>query len=104
MPSAVLAGIAWCFDIRRHKWCLGPVVMNHIFLFFLKVESLSADSLVTLLECKLPNSNSYPIETWKAFFAKVAGVLDEALVRYSDKVDVVLQSYPTPLHHLRAWL
>ena len=77
------------------KVMLGPVVNNHTFLVFPKLESLSVDGLVKLLECKLPNSNSYPKEIWKAFFAKVAGILDEALVQYSGKVGVVLQSYPT---------
>lgn len=48
------------------------------------------DSLVSLLECKVPDSGSYSKEIWKAFFDKVSDNLDEALVRYSSKVDAVL--------------
>ncbi|XP_041922156.1 uncharacterized protein LOC121685615 [Alosa sapidissima] len=65
------------------------------------LESLSADGLATLLECKLPNSNSYPKETWKAFFVKVAGILDEALVQYSGKVQNLTLSVPTVLEVIR---
>ncbi|XP_076142601.1 uncharacterized protein LOC143124782 [Alosa pseudoharengus] len=65
------------------------------------LESLSADGLATLLECKLPNSNSYPKETWKAFFVKVAGILDEALLQYSGKVQNLTLSVPTVLEVIR---
>lgn len=74
---------------------IGPVVVNHIFLILLQLEDLSVDGLVTLLECKLPDSASYTKVLWKAFFVKVAGILDEALVRFSSTVGVPLQFYPS---------
>lgn len=53
---------------------------------FKAASSLSSDDLVTLLSCEAPNSTTSSAETWKLFFQKVAGVLEEALSAYSNKV------------------
>jgi len=47
--------------------------------------SLSSDDVFTLLTCKAPSGTSVSTETWKLFFQKVAGVLEEALSKFSNK-------------------
>ncbi|KAG1925718.1 mesothelin isoform 1 preproprotein [Pimephales promelas] len=44
--------------------------------------SLSSDDIFTLLTCKVPSGTS--TETWKLFFLKVAGVLEDALSKFSN--------------------
>ncbi|KAL0969376.1 hypothetical protein UPYG_G00226240, partial [Umbra pygmaea] len=44
---------------------------------------LTAENLVTLLNCQLKSNNSYSTETWKLFFQNNADVLDQALLSYS---------------------
>ncbi|XP_051764956.1 uncharacterized protein LOC127520644 [Ctenopharyngodon idella] len=47
--------------------------------------TLSSDELFTLLTCKAAIGTSNGTETWKLFFQKVAGVLEDALSKYSNK-------------------
>ncbi|XP_048870232.1 uncharacterized protein LOC125742357 [Brienomyrus brachyistius] len=44
------------------------------------------ENLISLLQCKLATSLSYPLLTWKLIFTKFSAVLDEALDSYSDMV------------------
>ncbi|XP_016308247.1 uncharacterized protein LOC107662685 [Sinocyclocheilus anshuiensis] len=47
--------------------------------------SLSSGNLVTLLTCEAQSGTISSAETWKLFFQKVAGVLEDALSEYSIK-------------------
>ncbi|KAJ8386178.1 hypothetical protein AAFF_G00176020 [Aldrovandia affinis] len=61
-----------CNGSLRHYVCLRS--LTH----------LTAEDVVTLLSCKLNGNTTYSKETWKLFFTKVSGVLDEALLMFSN--------------------
>lgn len=48
--------------------------------------TLSSDGLATLLSCELAGSTVYPVEMWKLFIQKFAGVLEDALSKDSIEV------------------
>ena len=48
--------------------------------------SLSSDEISTLLTCKTPSGMSASTATWKLFFQKAAGALDDALSKLNNKV------------------
>ncbi|XP_031676065.1 uncharacterized protein LOC116371362, partial [Oncorhynchus kisutch] len=50
-----------------------------------QLKDLTAESLVTLLKCKLSENNTDSKETWKLFFTKASAVLDQALVLLSNQ-------------------
>lgn len=74
-PSACLCKVSCVSD------CL-----NLSTSFKVAASSLSSDDIVTLLTCKAPSGTSVSTETWKLFFQKVAGVLEDALSKFSNKV------------------
>ncbi|XP_036408733.1 uncharacterized protein mslna [Megalops cyprinoides] len=45
---------------------------------------LTSENVVSLLSCKLHSNMTYPAEVWKLFLTKVSGVLDEALITFSN--------------------
>lgn len=73
-PSARLCNESCVFDCT----CLSAALQV--------ASTLSSDELFTLLTCKAAIGTSNGTETWKLFFQKVAGVLEDALSKYSNKV------------------
>ncbi|KAL0969375.1 hypothetical protein UPYG_G00226220 [Umbra pygmaea] len=50
---------------------------------------LSADNLAKLLTCQLASNNTYSTETWLLLFQNNAGVLDQAVLKYSSMNTII---------------
>ncbi|KAJ8344670.1 hypothetical protein SKAU_G00288630 [Synaphobranchus kaupii] len=61
-----------CNSSLRHYACLPPPT------------NLTSEEVAMLLSCKLMGNKTYSKETWKLFFIKVSGVLDEALLMFAN--------------------
>ncbi|KAK9981891.1 hypothetical protein ABG768_001414 [Culter alburnus] len=78
-PPRTVRPRAWPCKVSCVSDCL------NLSTSFKVASSLSSDEVFTLLTCKAPSGTSGSTETWKLFFQKAAGALEDALSMLANK-------------------